>query len=91
MFAAQVSEPLLGALAEMRAIARHHLAQAQTKLASAPPEILPAFLPVALVGPQLRQMERRGYRPYAPEAAPAWRRQWLLWRAARDPRRIFKG
>jgi 15-cis-phytoene synthase len=91
IFAAQVSGPLLDALAEMRTIARHHLTQAQGKLASAPPEILPAFLPVALVGPQLRRMERRGYQPFAPDPMPAWRRQWLLWRAARDPRRIFKG
>jgi len=49
---------LLAALAEMRGLARTHLAAAQAKLKSAPPEILPALLPVALVGPTLRRMER---------------------------------
>jgi phytoene synthase len=73
----------------MRALARLHLAAAQAALASMPPEILPALLPVALVGPQLRQMERAGYRPFKSQPLSPWRRQWLLWRAARDPRRIF--
>ena len=68
-----------------RAASRH----AQTSLQSTPPHILPAFLPLALVGPQLRRMERAGYEPFAFEPLPAWRRQWLLWRAARNPRRIF--
>jgi phytoene synthase len=90
IFAAQVSAPLLAALAEMRALARKHLAVAQAKLLAAPPEILPAFLPVALVGPQLGIMERAGYQPFAPQQIASWRRQWQLWRAACDPSRIFK-
>ena len=90
IFAEQTSAPLLAALAEMRAIARRHLAAAQAKLASAPPEILPAFLPVAHVGPQLRRMESPGYQPFALNQIAPWRRQWLLWRAARDTSRIFK-
>ncbi|HEY1473870.1 MAG TPA: phytoene/squalene synthase family protein [Pseudolabrys sp.] len=89
IFAERANKPLLAALAEMRAIARRHLAAAQTKLASAPAGILPAFLPVALVGPQLRRMEVPGYQPYALNQIAPWRRQWRLWRAARDPRRIF--
>ncbi len=89
IFAERTSAPLLAALAEMREIARRHLAAAQVKLAAVAPEILPAFLPVALAGPQLRRMERAGYRPFAPDQISPWRRQWLLWRAARDPRRIF--
>jgi phytoene synthase len=89
IFAEQASEPLLAALAEMRLIARRHLAAAEAKLESAPPEILPAFLPVALVGPQLRRMDRAGYAPFASNQISPWRRQWLLWRAARDPSRIF--
>ena len=90
IFAGQVSEPLRAALAEMRALARRHLSLAQAKLTSAASEMLPAFLPVALVGPMLRRMERRGYEPFAFNQVPPWRRQWLLWRAARDPRRIFR-
>jgi phytoene synthase len=90
IFAGRASEPLLGALAEMRKLAREHLAAAQEKLKSAPPEILPALLPLALVGPMLHRMEQAGYAPLQFEPAAPWRRQWLLWRAARDPSRIFK-
>jgi len=44
---------------------------------------------MALVAPTFRRMDRRGYEPFAPEPLSQLRRQWLLWRAARDPRRIF--
>jgi phytoene synthase len=90
IFAGQVSDPLRAALAEMRALARRHLAAAQAKLPSAPPEILPALLPAALIGPALRRMERANYEPFRFEPASPWRRQWQLWRAARDPSRIFR-
>jgi len=90
IFAAQNSEALHAALAEMRMIARRHLAAAREKLETASAEILPAFLPVALVGPQFRRMERAGNQPFAPARISPWVRQWLLWRAARDPHRIFR-
>jgi 15-cis-phytoene synthase len=90
IFAAQGSDPLRAALAEMRSHARRHLAAAQAELDAAPPEILPALLPAATVGPALRRMERRGYEPFEVDQMPGWRRQWWLWRAARNPRRIFK-
>jgi hypothetical protein len=35
-------------------------------------------------------MERTGYAPFEPQQIAPWRRQWLLWRAARDPNQIFK-
>jgi phytoene synthase len=89
IFAGQSSAGLLAALADMRALARKHLATAQAKLKDAPPEILPALLPAALVAPALRRMEKPGYNPFTMEPAPAWRRQWWLWRAARNPRRIL--
>jgi phytoene synthase len=90
IFAAKLSEALRAALAEMRMIAGRHLAAACEKLEAATPEILPAFLPVALVGPQFRRMERAGYQPFAPAQISPWFRQLLLWRAARDPNRIFR-
>jgi len=89
LFAGQVSDALHGALGELRALARKHLATAQGKLASAPPEILPALLPVALIEPSLRRMDRPDYQPLQFRPLAPWRRQWLLWRAARNPRRIF--
>ncbi|HEY5379822.1 MAG TPA: phytoene/squalene synthase family protein [Pseudolabrys sp.] len=89
IFAGQSSAGLLAALTDMRVLARKHLAPAQEKLKGAPSETFPALLPAALVAPALRRMEKKGYDPFTFEPAPAWRRQWWLWRAARNPRRIF--
>jgi phytoene synthase len=90
IFGGQGSDPLRAALAEMRAQARRHLAAAQAELDAAPPQILPALLPAATVGPALRRMERRGYEPFVLDQVPGWRRQWWLGRAARDPSLIFR-
>lgn len=90
LFAGQVSDGLRAALADLRALARKHLAQAQAKLDGAPPEILPALLPAASVGASLRSMDRPRYEPLQIRPLPPWRRQWLLWRAARDPGRILQ-
>lgn len=89
IFAGQVSAPLLAALRDMRGIVRGYLAKAESSLKVAGLEILPAFLPLALLGPMLRRMERSDYAPFQFTPLPPWRRQWLLWRAARNPRRIF--
>lgn len=91
IFAMQTGAPLDAALAELRRHARRQLAAARAEVASAPPEILPALLPVATAGATLKRMERRGYRPFQFEPPSRLRRQWLLWRAARKPSRIFKG
>ena len=85
----QATPHLHAALAELRLHARRHLRAAQQLLAAAPPAVIPALLPVALAGPTLARMERRGYDPFVPVAIAPWRRQWLIWRAARRPRRIF--
>jgi phytoene synthase len=75
---------LTAALAELRAIARDHLRRARALHATVPPAIVPAFLPVALVEPYLRRMEGRSYDPFRTVVdLPQWKRQWLLWRAAR--------
>ena len=89
IFAGQATAPLGAALAEMRVLARQHLAKARESLRAAPPQILPAFLPLALIGPTLRRMERTDYEPFKFLPLPAWRRQWLIWRAARNPARLF--
>src|SRR5262244_3184317 len=81
---------LRAALAELRARGRRHLGAAQELLATAAPAVMPALLPVALAGPTLARMERRGYDPFVPVAIAPWRRQWLIWRAGRRPRRIFR-
>jgi 15-cis-phytoene synthase len=88
-FAGKATVELRAALAEMRLHARGHLAAAGDFLAAAPAASLPAFLPVALVRPLLKRMERRRYDPFAPVDIPQWRRQWSLWRAARKPRAML--
>jgi phytoene synthase len=72
---------------ELRAIASDHLAKAGRLLGAVPPELLPALLPVALVPTMLARMVRA--EPFEPKELSPWRRQWLIWRAARRPRRIL--
>jgi phytoene synthase len=85
----QATPQLRAALAELRARARHHLREAQRLVAAAPAAIRPALLPVALAGPMLARTERRGYDPFTPLELAPWRRQLIIWRAARRPRHIF--
>jgi phytoene synthase len=91
VFAMETGAPLFAALAELRRHARRQLAAARAEMASAPPEILPALLPVATAGATLKRMERRGYQPFQFEPPSRLTRQWQLWRAARQPSRIFHG
>jgi phytoene/squalene synthetase len=53
---------------------RAHREAAASLLPQMPADLLPAFLPAATL---------------ARSDLPAWRRQYLIWRAARNPRRIF--
>jgi len=86
VFAGKSTPQLRAALAEMRLHIRGHLTAADDLLLTAPASVLPAFLPIALVRPLLKQMERSGYDPFGSIDVPQWRRQWALWRAARRPR-----
>lgn len=75
---------VLYTLKELRELARNHLKRLVSLTDTIPPAVRPAFLSVALVEPYLRQMERAGYDPYRTIITlPAWRRQWVIWRAAR--------
>ena len=90
LFAGRITSAWRAALAELRLRARQHLTEAREHVGAAPPVIAPALLPVALVRPTLDRMERRGYDPLRPSELPQWRRQWILWRAARsDLRQAF--
>jgi phytoene synthase len=86
VFAGRSSPGLAAAFAELRDVARGHLARAGQALKALPPEALPAVLPLAVVRPWLDRSERRD--PFAPVELAPWRRQWLIWRAARNPARI---
>lgn len=85
VFAGIATPELMRMLADMREIARAHLVQ--VSITGIPASLLSAFLPAALVRPLLKSLERDAD-PFVPHPLPAWRRQWLLWRAARDRRRI---
>jgi phytoene synthase len=89
IFAREITPGLQMALAELRGHARLQLAAARAELDHADPLILPALLPAAGVGPQLRRLARNDGDPFAPQRLPPWRRQWAIWRAARNPRRLF--
>ena len=71
------------ALAELRQRARKHLDAADRLRAEVPVAAMPAFLPLALARAYLDRMEKRGYDPFRDCTIPQWRRQWILWRAAR--------
>jgi len=86
IYAGRPSDNLRAAFAELAGIARGHLHSANEAIALLPPAALPAFLPVALVRPSLDRLAGRD--PFAPAELSPWRRQWLIWRAARDPARI---
>jgi phytoene synthase len=84
IFAGKATTELRAVLAELRLRARRQLSAAKALLNEAPPEVTPALLPLALVRPALDRMERRSYKPFLPNELPQWRRQWVLWRAARS-------
>ena len=86
IFAGKSSKNLRAALAELQDVARRHLLAAHQRITTLLDAALPAFLPVALVRPALDRLARRD--PFAPAELSPWRRQWLIWRAARNPSRI---
>ncbi|MEJ2626436.1 MAG: squalene/phytoene synthase family protein [Pseudolabrys sp.] len=89
VFAREDSEGLHAALAGLRAHAREHLTAARGALPSVPPAALPALLSAATVGAALKRGE--GGDPFQPQPLSLLKRQWLLWCAAHNPKRIFQG
>jgi 15-cis-phytoene synthase len=85
-FAGRSSAGLQAAFAELNDLGRRHLDAAHQQMAVLPPLAVPALLPVALVRPTLMRLE--GGDPFSPAEIAPWRRQWLIWRAARNPARI---
>jgi 15-cis-phytoene synthase len=86
VFAGRSSAGLEAAFAELRDLARCHLATAGKQIMAVPRQATPAFLPLALVRPLLERLQRSD--PFRPAEISPWRRQWLIWRAARNPARI---
>jgi len=89
ILAGRATGEVRAALADLRQQARSHLDRIRTGVGELPDLLVPALLPVALVRAYLARMERTDYEPFRTAVElPQWRKQWLLWRAARDPRRI---
>ena len=80
----RASEGVVAASTEVRALAREKLAEAEGRLRSSPPAILPAFVPLGALRLDLGRLERNAARPFEPagESSPL-RRQWAIWRWAR--------
>jgi phytoene synthase len=91
LLAGRATPALRSLLAEMRAVARRHASTAEAQLAGLPSAAKAAFLPLGLVGPVLDRMDKTGYDPFRTPDMPAWRRQWILWRAARQMGSISVG
>jgi phytoene synthase len=89
VFAGQTTPALRDALADMRSLVRDHLAKAGETLSAALPQIMPAFLSLAIIEPALKRMDRPDYDPFRFIPLAQWRRQWAIWRAARNPKRVF--
>jgi 15-cis-phytoene synthase len=85
MFAAKETSQLRAALDQLIGEARTHLKTAFELLASAPPEVRPLFLPLALVGRDLKRMSRADSDPFTPRVTSRLRTLWTLWRASRTP------
>jgi len=88
VFAGTSTPGLRAALREMGDLAAAALATAGRHIAVTPPAIIPALLPAAVVRPRLARIKRSDYDPFAPSDILPLRRQWLIWRAARDAKRI---
>jgi len=81
--ASQNTAGLRAALAELRDHVRAAFARFLAAAPGVPEACAPAFLPAALVAPLLARLDAAAADPFALVELPQWRRQWVLWRAAR--------
>jgi phytoene synthase len=83
MFAGKETPQLRAALDQLICEARAHLKTAFELLATAPPQVRPLFLPLALVRRDLQRMSRADCNPFTPRVTSRLRTLWTLWRASR--------
>jgi phytoene synthase len=80
----KMSQGLSDALAEMRALARHHCESAIAAAAQMDPVARSALMPLAIVPLYLKRMEKASYEPYRTlVTAPLWRRIYAFWALGR--------
>jgi phytoene synthase len=82
--ARRASPGVIAACAELRAVARDELAEAERRLKNSDPAILPAFIPLAPLRLDLDRLDRNADHPFdaVADVSPL-RRQWAVWRWAR--------
>jgi len=83
VFAGKPTPAMRAALEELIGEADRHLQTALRLLAGAPRDVRPAFLALALVARELKQMSRADADPFRPEMPSRLRILWTLWRASR--------
>ena len=87
ILAGRMTEGIGRALDELRGLARRHVTAAEALAPKVPAEVAPAFLAAALCPAYLDRMAGFIRAPFQSSVElPQWRRQWLLWRAARRAR-----
>jgi phytoene synthase len=85
VFAAKETPQLRAALDQLIGAARGHLKTAFELLASAPPELRPLFLPLALARRDVKRRSRADCDLFTPRATSRLRTLWALWRASKEP------
>lgn len=84
LFRGEPTPELAAALTEMREHARHHMKRVRENLGDVSPKVAAAFLPLALVEPYLKELEKAGDGYLKSHAdLSKLRRQWIFWRQAR--------
>ncbi|HTO61875.1 MAG TPA: phytoene/squalene synthase family protein [Bradyrhizobium sp.] len=84
VFAGRPTPAIRAAVLELIGDAERHLDTAMRLLADVPPQVRPAFLPLALVRRELKRNSRAEADPFQGVAASRLRTLWTLWRASRD-------
>ena len=89
VFSAKPTPRIRSALDELIAEAGQHLEAALALLADAPREIVPVFLPLAVVRRELDRMSRPDVDPFTPHVRSRLSILWTLWRASKSA--AFRG
>ena len=89
IFAGKQTPTLRASLNDVLGEAREHLDTAYELLDSVPPEVRPAFLPLAQVGRDLATLMRADNDPFVVRPSSRFATLWTLWRASRS-RRVFE-
>jgi phytoene synthase len=84
VFAGRPTPAIRAAVRELIGEAEQHLETAMRLLAELPPQVRPAFLPLAPVRRELKRMSRAEADPFQPVAASRLSTLWTLWRASRQ-------